>query len=808
MTTRLYSSISQETSLTSALSTNATTMVVNNASGLLAGVTPTGTQTFVVVIDPDTSLEEIVYVVHPSSPAGNTLTIIRGVDGTGTEGTSGIQHSAGAKVRHMAIGRDFREANNHIEATSNVHGVTGSVVGTSDTQILTNKTIGSTGTTTVIAGPETATGTTRTGGTITGASINGSTVVSGTPTISSGTTVVATGATISNATLNGGTITDSLLGSDLNANSKKIVGLATPTANTDAATKAYADTKLSTTGGTLSGDLSLGGNKVTGLGTPTNTGDAATKGYVDTQVSSLVDAAPGTLDTLNELAAALGDDPNFATTMTNSLAAKLDKSGGTMSGPVAMGGNKVTNLGTPTVDSDASTKGYADTKLPLAGGTVTGNIILSGGAKVTGVPTPTVSSDAVPLTYVTTLFDSTANAATSAAAALASQNAAATSANQAASSASAAATSASNASASASSASGSANTATAAAATATANATASVGSASDAADSAVDASRWASYMGGTVDGVEYSAKYYATQANAENAVNKQVFDAKGDILAGTGDNVYSKLPAGSNGQHLTVDNTTATGLKWETPASDYVHLSGSTMTGPLVLNADPSADLQAATKQYVDNLIQGLTWKPSVHLFADSNKPLSGSTGGIDADGHDLDASTNGYRILLTGQSTPSENGIYVYSDSGSGYTLTRAADANTYTELISASVFVEEGSVYGKTTWVQSNHYLTSFSGQVWSQTSGAGTYSGTAPINITGTTISLNTSGVSAGTYTAATITVDDKGIITSASSGSTLPSQSGNAGKYLTTDGSTASWAAVNASGPIVLGLMGAY
>jgi len=44
---------------------------------------------------------------------------------------------------------------------------------------------------------------------------------------------------------------------------------------------------------------------------------------VDSSVSALIDAAPGTLDTLNELAAALGDDPNFATTITNSIATKL-----------------------------------------------------------------------------------------------------------------------------------------------------------------------------------------------------------------------------------------------------------------------------------------------------------------------------------------------------------------------------------------------------------------------------------------------------------------------------------------------------
>jgi len=53
----------------------------------------------------------------------------------------------------------------------------------------------------------------------------------------------------------------------------------------------------------------------------------ATESYVTTAVANLVDAAPSTLDTLNELAAALGDDPNFATTVTNSLASKVDGTG-------------------------------------------------------------------------------------------------------------------------------------------------------------------------------------------------------------------------------------------------------------------------------------------------------------------------------------------------------------------------------------------------------------------------------------------------------------------------------------------------
>ena len=50
----------------------------------------------------------------------------------------------------------------------------------------------------------------------------------------------------------------------------------------------------------------------------------ATETYVGTQISNLVDAAPAALDTLNELAAALNDDANFATTVTNSLATKSD----------------------------------------------------------------------------------------------------------------------------------------------------------------------------------------------------------------------------------------------------------------------------------------------------------------------------------------------------------------------------------------------------------------------------------------------------------------------------------------------------
>jgi hypothetical protein len=60
------------------------------------------------------------------------------------------------------------------------------------------------------------------------------------------------------------------------------------------------------------------------------TAESNANNYTDTAIAGLVDSAPEALDTLNELAAALGDDPNFATTITNTLAQKTDKFSGTV----------------------------------------------------------------------------------------------------------------------------------------------------------------------------------------------------------------------------------------------------------------------------------------------------------------------------------------------------------------------------------------------------------------------------------------------------------------------------------------------
>ena len=87
----------------------------------------------------------------------------------------------------------------------------------------------------------------------------------------------------------------------------------------------------------------------------------AEPGDITTAVANLVDSSPTTLDTLDELAAALGDDPNYATTVATALGNRVKTDGSsTMTGALAMGTNKVTGLGEPTLSTDASTKNYVD----------------------------------------------------------------------------------------------------------------------------------------------------------------------------------------------------------------------------------------------------------------------------------------------------------------------------------------------------------------------------------------------------------------------------------------------------------------
>ena len=115
----------------------------------------------------------------------------------------------------------------------------------------------------------------------------------------------------------------------------------------------------------LSGILSNGVTATTQSASDNST-KVATTAYTDTAIANLVDSAPGTLNTLNELAAALGDDANFSTTVTNSIATKMPLAGGTFSGSVSFGDNEITNVHSIALDS---IKGDADdnTSINFAG---------------------------------------------------------------------------------------------------------------------------------------------------------------------------------------------------------------------------------------------------------------------------------------------------------------------------------------------------------------------------------------------------------------------------------------------------------
>jgi len=199
-------------------------------------------------------------------------------------------------------------------------------------------------------------------------------------------------------------------------------------------TNARADARIALQAGA---SLDLSGKSTTDLTEGTNLyyTDARVSSYLSSNdfdtatniVASITDSAPGTLDTLNELAAALGDDPNFATTTANNIATKLPLAGGAMTGAIttnstfdgrdvatdgakldgieanadvtdtanvtaagALMDSEVTNLNQVKAfdSSDYATAAQgtlADNALPLSGGTITGNVDVSGTIKLQGI---------------------------------------------------------------------------------------------------------------------------------------------------------------------------------------------------------------------------------------------------------------------------------------------------------------------------------------------------------------------------------------------------------------------------------------
>lgn len=152
---------------------------------------------------------------------------------------------------------------------------------------------------------------------------------------------------------------------------------------------------------------------------------------------------------------------------------------------------------------------------------------------------------------------------------------------------------------------------------------------------------------------------------------------------------------------------------------------------------DPSSAQDAATKAYVDNYVTGITWKTAVRVATTANGTLASAF----ANGQTVDGVTlaTGDRILIKNQSSGAENGIYIVAASGAP---TRASDADTWAELVSATVLVKEGTTNGDTQWTCTNNSITLGSTSVvFSQIAGAGTYTNGTGIGLAGNVFSIDT-------------------------------------------------------------------
>jgi hypothetical protein len=198
--------------------------------------------------------------------------------------------------------------------------------------------------------------------------------------------------------------------------------------------------------------------------------------------------------------------------------------------------------------------------------------------------------------------------------------------------------------------------------------------------------------------------------------------------------------------------------------------AGGTMTGNLVLNADPTASLQAATKQYVDTIAAaGIHYHTPARVEAPANLPSTydNGTSGVGAtltnsgtqvaiviDGIALSSSD---RVLIYQQTDPAHNGVYTVTTVGSASTnwvLTRATDADSYGPSDPDALgqgdafFISAGDTGAGETYVMTTVGTITFgtTGIVFTQISATAIYSAGAGLTLTGQEFSLNTPVASA--------------------------------------------------------------
>ena len=258
-----------------------------------------------------------------------------------------------------------------------------------------------------------------------------------------------------------------------------------------------------------------------------------------------------------------------------------------------------------------------------------------------------------------------------------------------------------------------------------------------------------------------------TIANTDKGSSQNIFKTiEGDTGAFTaGSNSASVTFAGGTGivtsasaGTLTITNDGVTSLAGTINQIDVSASNGDVTVslpssvvfpGTVTLNADPQQALEAATKQYVDAVSEGLHVHASVQAATTASVDLSNPPATIDTV-----TLTNGMRVLVKNQSNAAQNGIYVYNSASAS--LVRASDYDTAAEIDPGDfVFVVSGSAYADTGWVQTDTVTTLGTDPInWTQFSGAGTYLAGNGLQLLGSVFSIDTA-VTVDKNTAQTLT-----------------------------------------------------